>query len=142
MNPKTTADAPPGFLGTGWAFPPQFGAGGAQVDMVGDAQDVHQALQILFATQLGERPMREDFGCNLDSFLFAEIDHELIGQLRGLVENAVLLHEPRIRLLDLQITPGLAGVLDIRLDCLVLATNSRFNMVFPFYINEASAVAR
>jgi len=32
------------------------------------------------------------------------------------------------------------GVLDIRLDYLIPNTNSRFNMVFPFYLNEATAV--
>jgi phage baseplate assembly protein W len=38
------------FLGTGWAFPPAFSEGGAEVDMVSAAEDIHQSLQILFST--------------------------------------------------------------------------------------------
>ena len=59
------------------------------------------------------------------------------------IEEAVLLHEPRIELLDLDVSPHprLAGTLLIRLDYQIPATNSRFNMVFPFYLNEATAVS-
>jgi len=37
--------------------------------------------------------------------------------------------------------PDLEGTLLIRLDYQIPATNSRFNMVFPFYLNEATAVS-
>lgn len=143
MNGAALDVAAPGFLGTGWAFPPAFGDGGAQVQTVSALEDIHQSLQILFATRLGERALREDYGCSLDSFLFAEIDHELVAHLRGVIENAVLAHETRIRLEDVDVSPAddLAGVLAIRLDYTVLGTNSRFNMVFPFHVNEATAVA-
>jgi hypothetical protein len=141
-RPASPRPAMPDFLGTGWAFPPSFGEGGAQVQLVSAEEDIHQSLQILFATRLGERALREDYGCNLDSFLFAEIDHELLAHLRGVIENAVLAHESRIRLEEIEVSPDddLAGVLAIRLDYTVLGTNSRFNMVFPFHVNEATAV--
>jgi phage baseplate assembly protein W len=136
------SDRPPSFLGTGWAFPPAFAPGGAAVEMVSDTDDVHQALRILFATRQGERPMQEDFGCNLDAYQFAEIDHGLVNELHTLIEDTVLRHEPRVRLLELDVSPdeSEAGVLQIRLDYEVVGTNSRFNMVFPFYVNEATAV--
>ena len=132
--------AAPDFLGTGWAFPPAFGDGGAQLALVSGEDDVHESLQILFATRLGERALRQDYGCNLDSFLFAEVDHELLAHLRGVIENAVLAHEPRVRLDEVVVSPadGQAGVLEIRLDYSVPTTNSRFNMVFPFHLNEAT----
>ena len=40
-----------GFLGTGWAFPPQFGAGGAEVAMVSGVDDIEQSLGILLSTR-------------------------------------------------------------------------------------------
>jgi len=45
-------------------------------------------------------------------------------------------------LLDVEINPDVqrAGALEIRIDYMIPATNSRFNMVFPFYLNEATAV--
>lgn len=129
------------FLGTGWAFPPSFGPGGADVEMVSDADDIHQALQILFATRLGERPMQEGFGCSLDEFLFAEVDHGLVNRIVGMIDDAILRHEPRIRLLDLDVSrdPLTTGMLRIGIDYQILASNSRFNMVFPFYLDEARA---
>lgn len=130
---------PPSFLGTGWSFPPEFGPGGAEVALVSDVEDVHQSLAILFATRLGERPMQESFGCNLDALLFEEIDQGLVNRINSMIHDAILQHETRIELQDLDITqdPDDAGVLRIRLEYAVLGTNSRYNMVFPFYLNEA-----
>lgn len=132
--------AVPSFLGTGWSFPPEFGPGGVEVAMVSDAEDIHQSLRILFATRLGERPMQETFGCNLDDVLFAEIDHGLVSRLTSMIHDAILQHEPRIVLHELDVSPDPheAATLRIRLDYSVLGTNSRFNMVFPFYLNEAT----
>jgi len=135
-----TASAVSGFLGTGWAFPPSFGAGGATMSMVSDVEDIQQSLQILFATRQGERPMHEDYGCRLDELMFAPVDQALVNSLVAMIDDAVLRHEPRITLQDVDVTPdGVApGVLRIRLDYLVRATHTRFNMVFPFYLNDAT----
>lgn len=127
------------FLGTGWSFPPRFAAQGAYVETVSDAQDIHQSLQILFSTGLGERIMREDFGCDLNSVLFEEIDQGLINRLTSLISDAILYHESRINLDRLEISESESehGLLLIELDYTVRDTNTRYNMVYPFYLNEA-----
>jgi phage baseplate assembly protein W len=127
------------FLGTGWSFPPTFTEGGADVATVFDAEDIHQSLQILFATSLGERVMQDDYGCDLGRFLFDEIDRSLINSLTGLVSDAILFHEPRIALNDLLISDAEAeaGLLLIQIDYTIRTTNSRYNMVYPFYLREA-----
>jgi len=129
----------PSFLGTGWSFPPTFTEGGADVATVFDAEDIHQGLQILFATSLGERVMQDDYGCDLGRFLFEEIDRSLINSLTGLVSDAILFHEPRIALNNLQISDAeaVAGLLLIQIDYTIRTTNSRYNMVYPFYLSEA-----
>ncbi|MFM7360683.1 MAG: GPW/gp25 family protein [Cyanobium sp.] len=128
------------FLGTGWAFPPRFTDAGAGLEMVSNEEDIHQSLQLLFSTRRGERPMRERYGCSLDDWLFSALDHDLESQLTSAIHDAVLLHEPRVRLLevDVSLDDKEAGLLRIRLDYRVVATNSRFNLVFPFYRQEAS----
>lgn len=132
-------EAPASFLGVGWSFPPTFVAGGAQLVTVADVEDIRQSLEILFTTRLGERPMQESFGCNLDEALFEEVDQALVSRINGLVSDAILRHEPRIALRELDVTQDDddPGVLHIRIDYTVLGTNSRYNMVFPFYLNEA-----
>lgn len=130
----------PSFLGTGWAFPPTFTAGGREVEMVSGVEDIHQSLQILLSTRLGERVMHESFGCDLTNVLFEEIDQSMVNTLTNLVSDAILYHEPRITLDRLDVSPAQAeaGLLLITLAYTVSATNSRFNMVYPFYINEAT----
>jgi len=132
---------PPSFLGTGWSFPPEFGVGGAELALVVDVEDIHQALAILFATRPGERAMQESFGCQLDELLFEEIDQALVNRITNMIHDAILQHETRIELIDVDVTPdpSEAGRLVVALDYAVLGTNSRYNMVFPFYLNEATS---
>ena len=131
----------PSFLGTGWSFPPGFTSGGSDVETVSGAEDIHQSLEILFATACGERVLQEDYGSDLSRYLFEEIDRELIQNLTSLISDAILYHEPRIHLDDLEISEAGAevGLLLIKLNFTVRSTNSRFNMVYPFYLSEAVA---
>src|SRR5688572_8172048 len=105
-SPRLRRDPAPSFLGTSWSFPPAFSRGGAEVALVSDAEDVHQSLQILLATRHGERPMQETYGCNLDDVLFEEMDQALVNRVTGLISDAILEHEPRIRLDEVDVTPA------------------------------------
>lgn len=127
------------YLGTGWAFPPSFTMGGAEVDMVAGHEDIHQGLQILLATAQGERVMNEEYGCDLRGVQFEEINQGLVNQLTALVTDAILFHEPRVTLDEVDVTedPNEHGRLLISVGYTVRSSNSRFNMVFPFYLNEA-----
>jgi phage baseplate assembly protein W len=128
------------FLGTGWGFPPTFTRGGAEVEVVSGAEDIHQSLQILLSTRLGERVMQENFGCDLTNMLFEEMDQGLINNLSSLVSDAILYFEPRIKLdkLDVSESESNPGLLLIGIQYTIRSTNSRFNMVYPFYVNEAA----
>ncbi len=128
------------FLGTGWGFPPRFGKNGGSVEMASDEEDIRQSLEILLSTSQGERLMHPDFGCDLNRFLFEEIDHGLTTRLKELISDALLFHEPRIKVEDIEISESdaTAGLLLISIDYTIRITNSRFNMVYPFYIHEAS----
>ena len=128
------------FLGKGWRFPPSFNLGGAQVAMVADEEDIRQSLRILFATARGERIMRPDFGCDLNNALFEEVDRGLVNGLTSMITDAILYHEPRILIDQLDVVPRQtqSGVLDIHLHYTVKTTNDRFNMVYPFYLQEAT----
>ena len=129
----------PSFLGTGWSFPPAFANGGAGVEMVSGAEDVRQSLHILLSTRLGERVMQDQFGCALDSVLFEEVDQDLVNSVSSVITDAILYHEPRITLdrLDVSEHTSQQGLLMISLEYTIKSTNSRFNMVYPFYVNEA-----
>lgn len=134
----------PPFLGRGWAFPPSFAEGGSDVDMVAGAAEVAESLQILFSTEPGERPMRGAFGSSLSRYMFAEIDQSMLTNVRGAIYDAILAFEPRIEIDALEVvesgeTPGL---LTISLLYTLRGTNSRYNLVYPFYIREGAVSAQ
>jgi hypothetical protein len=128
------------FLGRGWSFPPRFFGAGAEVAMVSGVEDIHESLEIILTTYTGERVMRPKFGCALDRLLFEELDQSLANQITATITDAILYHEPRIVLdrVSVDDSTGAEGLLQIRLAYTVRATNSRYNMVFPFYVNEAT----
>ncbi len=128
------------FLGTGWNFPPTFDKETGQVKMVSAEEDILQSMQILFTTTLGERLMLHDYGCEMSRYLFEEVDHSLINNIKNTVYNAIILHEPRVEPDEVEVTQSIEqpGMLLISISYTVRATNTRYNMVFPFYINEAT----
>lgn len=128
------------FLGRGWGFPPSFTAGGGDVEMVSDADDIRQSLEILFTTVPGERVMQETFGTDLSSLMFEELDQRLASTVERLIRNAVIEHEPRIRLdgVDVERSAEEPYGLLIHVRYTVRGTDSRFNMVFPFHRMEAA----
>jgi hypothetical protein len=130
------------FLGTGWSFPPSFSGGG--VKMSSDEADIHESLLILFGTSAGERFLQPKYGLNVHELMFEPISTTLRTFLIDRIRTAILVYEPRIKVVNLDIDspdPD-AGTLNILLEYEVRATNSRFNLVFPFYntdSNEARA---
>ncbi|MCB2182646.1 MAG: GPW/gp25 family protein [Desulfobulbaceae bacterium] len=129
------------FLGTGWAFPPAFTRGPESVVMVSDEEDIRQSLEILLTTSVGERFLRPEYGCDLRRYLFEPLDEGLVAYIRDLVGNAILYHEPRIKLTDLSLTTQAdEGTLLIDVEYVIRTTNSRRNFVFPFYKDEGTDV--
>ena len=129
------------FLGRGWSFPPTFDKDTGTVAMVSAEEDIFQSLEIILSTHPQERIMQPDFGCDLSQFMFEEISQSLITAIKGAISDAILYHEPRINLDDIAIDEGQEqGLLLINLTYTVRQTNSRFNLVYPFYLNEAQIV--
>jgi phage baseplate assembly protein W len=128
------------FLGRGWSFPPEFFFNGAGVALVAGEEDIRQSLYILFATSLRERTMFPSYGSELSRYLFEEIDQSLINGLRGVVSDAILHHEPRIKVDSVEIDTSIqeTGLLLIAVAYTIRTTNNRYNLVYPFYIKEGS----
>ncbi|GGG23431.1 baseplate protein [Dokdonia pacifica] len=131
------------FLGTGWAFPPEFVKEQKQTKMISNEEDIKSSLHILLTTRLGERVMFPEYGCNLEELLFESLNRTLITYTVDLIKTAILYHEPRIDVLKIDIseTDPLEGKLVIAIDYIVRATNSRTNVVFPFYKEEGTDIS-
>ncbi|CAE14015.1 unnamed protein product [Photorhabdus laumondii subsp. laumondii TTO1] len=66
-------------------------------------QNVLQSINILFLTEPGERIMREDYGCGLNDYLFANISDELMTDIQTHIEERVLRYEPRAEITSIQV---------------------------------------
>lgn len=131
------------FLGTGWSFPPVFNQASRDVQSVEEAEDILQSLYILFSTTPGERVMQPTYGCNLRSMVFENITESTVTEIRDIIEKAVLFFEPRIDLNSVDLDTGQIenGILGILVNYTVRATNTRSNMVYPFYFREGTNIS-
>lgn len=102
-------------LGQGLRFPPLLPPG---FDWVSDAEAVEQAIRTLLLTEPGERLRRPDYGVGLRRWLFSANTLELRTQIARAIEEALALHEPRIRLLEVEVAsdPQQPTVLTIAID--------------------------
>jgi len=138
------ADIDKDFLGIGWSFPPEFHkhANTLGVKMVAEEEDIGESLKILLSTVPGERTMQPTYGCGLHAMVFEDINESTITELKDIIERAVLFFEPRITLesVDIDTEGSLEGRLKIQLNYTVRKTNTRSNIVYPFYYLEGSQV--
>jgi len=136
-----------GFLGSGWAFPVRLD-GDQHVLMTADGEEaIRQSIWTILGTAHGERVMRPDFGCGIHDFVFDVHDAGTTHAICGSVHEALTRWEPRIDVLDVAAVPDAVlpdGVVPggaaepnrllIEINYQVRSTNSRFNLVYPFYL--------
>lgn len=126
------------FLGRGWAFPVGL-ALDDEISMVADAEDIRQSIRIILETDPGERVMRPDFGAGLRRLLFEPITTNTLALVQQRVEDSLTTWEPRIDVIDVAVSADEApsGLLLITIQYSIRATNTFYNLVYPFYLQEA-----
>lgn len=125
------------FLGRGWKFPVAVDASGS-IALSEYEDDVREAIRIILMTSKGERVMQPDFGAGLYDYVFASMNSTNLGRIQRAVEDALVKWEPRVQVTAVRVEPDQSelGKLLINIDYRVRATNTRFNLVFPFYLKE------
>lgn len=133
--PAEPGSPPPDFLGRGWSFPVAVDAHG-RIAMAGSDESIRQSIWSILSTAPGERVMRPEFGCAVADLVFAVNDDATAAEVSAAVREALAVWEPRIDVIDVVATPDADApeVLLVAIDYEVRATNSRFNLVYPFYL--------
>ena len=90
-------------LGTGWGFPPQFYNQGKDVVLVSDEDDIKESLRIILSTALGERLYYSDFGCDLQHFMFEEVNRTLVTEIQQMIASAIYDYETRITVEEIEV---------------------------------------
>jgi uncharacterized protein len=127
-------------IGQGWTFPVGVdGRGG--IALAADTTDIDQAIVTILSTGPGQRVMRPDFGCRIHDLAFAPINAQTLGLIQRYVEEAIGWWEPRIDLIEVEVTTDSSmravGKLIIDIRYRVKSTKDERSLVYPFYlINE------
>lgn len=123
------------FVGQGWGFPLSTTATGG-IALVNGDREIEEAIRLILSTSIGERPMRPDFGCGIHDHVFDAADATTAGLLAYEVKRSLARWEPRITVVDVQVSLDEAerGTLYIDIRYTKRGTNNPRNLVFPFYV--------
>ena len=130
---------PKAFLGVGVKFPVQVDENTGRMKTSSYEEDIKEAIRIILSTKKGERMRSPHFGCGIHEYAFESLDFTTRSAIKLEVENALAVWEPRIE--DIEVTveiPQEEGVVLVWISYVVRSTNTPFNMVFPYYINEGT----
>lgn len=131
------------FRGVGWAFPIRAVDGASPDEPGGIAlaeldRSIRESILLILGTARGERVMRPTFGCGIHDLVFEPNDTTTAARVSFAVRESLIDFEPRIEVVDLLVAPDPTndGALLIELQYRVRATNTVFNLVYPFYLHE------
>ncbi len=127
------------FLGRGWAFPVRFKNGSAGLSQY--EQDIKESLTILLSTTRGERVMRPGYGTTVKDLMFEPLDLSTATLVGEEIKKAILMHEPRVFVENVEAEQeSLHGFVQVTIEYTIISTNTRANLVFPFYLNEGTDI--
>jgi len=124
------------FLGKGWKYPVSVKQGKIAVSEGEDS--IRESIMIILGTSKGERVMRPDFGCGINELVFAPNNTSTATLMDFYIKEALLKWEPRIEVLDVSVSPDEeeGNKLIINIEYMVRSTNTKRNLVYPFYLTE------
>lgn len=127
------------FLGKGMKFPPQINSATGRFSLSEGAVDVKESIYIILMTRMGERFIRPNFGSTLQSYAFMDVNMTNITLMTRDLSAQIQAQEPRISDVDITIDAVTRqGCLLVTIGYTLIESNSTDNMVFPFYLDNAT----
>lgn len=122
------------WLGSGPPFPFRSDPAG-RITLVGGMQLIRQSIAVILDTEPGERIMLPSFGCGLRRYLMEPNSLTIRTAMAEDIASAIGLWEPRVRLLNVAVTPGQdPSLVWIDISYERTADRRQDNLVFPFYL--------
>lgn len=126
-------------MGTGCKFPLQIDPATGRFMTVSGNQSVKESLYLILMTQRTERLVRPSFGSNMMDYTFMDTGTTMMSILKRDLSETILEQEPRIS--DLEIETQYRerqGAVIISINYRVAGSNTRDNLVFPFYLDRGA----
>lgn len=107
--------------------------------MEGGENNIERSVRLILGTAKGERVMRPEFGCDIHDQVFSALSPATLNRIEESVRSALVRWEPRIDVESVDVTPDAnnPNKVNVEIEYWIQRTNSRSNMVYPFYVQEA-----
>ncbi|ACL75863.1 GPW/gp25 family protein [Ruminiclostridium cellulolyticum] len=123
------------FLGKGLRYP--VSAKKSKLCTSVGEESIKESIMLILGTSRGERVMRPDFGCRLNDMLFSSNELGTATLIQTYVEEALLNWEPRIEVESVTATMNQTEpIIEINVDYIIKSSNSKANLVYPFYLES------
>ena len=130
------------FLGTGMKFPPQIDPGTGRFALSSGLQNVKESVYVILMTNRGERWLDPSFGSDIMRYTFMDTSLTMLNLLSSDLRTLLMEQEPRISDVTVDIDPEVKdGCMLVNVAYTVADTNTRDNLVFPFYLNAGGEEA-
>ena len=124
------------YLGAGMKFPPQIDPGTGRFAVSAREQSVRESVYLILMTNRGERWLEPGFGSQMMNYAFMDTSPTMLRMMSDDLRELLLKQEPRISEVDVDVDPDTGnGCLLVSIQYTVAASNTRDNLVCPFYLN-------
>ena len=122
------------FLGRGWKFP--IATTEKNISISAGLESIRESIMLILGTAKGERIMRPDFGCDINSLVFEVNNTATTTLITFHVEESLRKWEPRIKVLGVYVRTDQEerNKLYINIEYEVKTMNTKDNLVYPFYL--------
>lgn len=125
------------FLGMGMKFPPQINPATGRFVVSTNEESVKESIYLILMTQKSERFLRPEFGSDLLSYTFMDINLTSVSILKRNITDQLLSQEPRIGDITIETdSTTKPGCLILNIGYTIIESNTRDNLVFPFYVDQ------
>lgn len=124
------------FLGTGMKFPPQINPATGRFMVSSEEESVKESVYLILMTQKTERFLRPEFGSDLMSYTFMDINVTSINMMVRSLTEQILSNEPRIQSVSITTDEQIRdGCLLVNIDYVIRDSRAAGHLAVPFYLN-------
>ena len=124
------------FLGTGMKFPPQINPATGRFVVSSGKESVKESIYLILMTQKTERFIRPEFGSDLLSYTFMDVNLTSVSILQRNITEQIMSQEPRVADITIETdSTTKPGCLILNIGYTIIESNTRDNLVFPFYLD-------
>lgn len=125
------------FLGRGMKFPPQINPATGRFIISSEEESVKESIYLILMTQKTERFLRPEFGSDLMSYTFMDVNLTSVSILKRSITEQILSQEPRVADISIETdSTTRQGCLILDIGYTIIESNTRDNLVFPFYLDH------